>query len=51
MKFKFKPTKRCRFEKNSSPVILEFHLVFFTYFPDFLFLIFFEFMNSKFGDF
>jgi hypothetical protein len=32
MKFKFKPTKRCRFEKISSPLILEFYLVFFTYF-------------------
>jgi hypothetical protein len=48
MKFKFKPTKRRRFEKISSPLILEFYLVFLHIFPDFLF---FESMNSKSGDF
>jgi hypothetical protein len=32
--------------KKSSQVILEIYLVFYIFFPDFLFLIFFEFMNS-----
>jgi hypothetical protein len=49
MKFKFYQLKRSDFIKISSPVTLEFDLVFYIYFADFY--LFLKFWNSEYGDF
>jgi hypothetical protein len=45
IQFKFYPIKRFRFEKKSPPMFLEFDLVFFTYFSEFVLKI--SNLNSK----
>jgi hypothetical protein len=51
MKFKFYQLKRSGFTKISSPITLEFYLVFYIYFTDFYLFFNFEAVNNIFNDF